>query len=101
MTTAPPGFNYAKAYGIESVAGAVIFAIIYAPLLALYIRQAIVRPTYVFVVIALFCAGQLQPFVLQHDLTRSFNSENCCFHTQSPAGFCNKRWTESPTVYCV
>ena len=59
MTTAPSGFNNAKAYGIESVAGAVIFAILYVPLLVLYIRQAILRPTYVFVVIALFCAGQL------------------------------------------
>lgn len=65
MTTAPSGFNYAKAYGIESVAGAVIFAILYVPLLVLYIRQAILRPTYVFVVIALFCAVRIAAFVLR------------------------------------
>ncbi|KAI6165864.1 hypothetical protein EDD17DRAFT_1471628 [Pisolithus thermaeus] len=65
MSTAPPGFNYAKAYGIESVAGAVIFAIIYVPLFFLYVRQAIVRPTYVFIVIAFFCAVRIAAFVLR------------------------------------
>ncbi|KIJ14093.1 hypothetical protein PAXINDRAFT_13013 [Paxillus involutus ATCC 200175] len=56
MTTAPPGFNYAKAYGIESVAGAVIFAILYVPLILFYIRQSFARPTYVYIVLAFFCA---------------------------------------------
>ncbi|KAI6016189.1 hypothetical protein EDC04DRAFT_2577849 [Pisolithus marmoratus] len=65
MSTAPPGFNYAKAYGIESVAGAVVFAIIYVPLFFLYIRQAIVRPTYVFIVIAFFCAVRIAAFILR------------------------------------
>lgn len=65
MSTAPPGFNYAMAYGIESIAGAVIFAIIYVPLFFLYVRQAIVRPTYVFIVIAFFCAVRIAAFVLR------------------------------------
>ncbi|KAL4073620.1 hypothetical protein V8B97DRAFT_1934953 [Scleroderma yunnanense] len=65
MTTAPPGFNYAKAYGIESVAGAVIFAVLYVPLLVLYIKQAFIRPTYVFVVLSLFCAVRIAAFVLR------------------------------------
>ncbi|KAF9229007.1 hypothetical protein BS17DRAFT_763634 [Gyrodon lividus] len=65
MTTAPPGFNYAKASGIDSVAGAVIFAILYVPLFLFYIKQAIARPTYVFIVIALFCAVRIAAFVLR------------------------------------
>ncbi|KAI6021716.1 hypothetical protein BKA83DRAFT_674001 [Pisolithus microcarpus] len=62
MSTAPPGYNYAKAYGIESVAGAVIFAIIYVPLFFLYVRQAIVRPTYSS---QFFCAVRIAAFVLR------------------------------------
>lgn len=100
MTTAPPGFNYAKAYGIESVAGAVILAIVYVPLFALYIRQAILRPTYVFVVIALFCAGQLQTFCTP-TLSDDIPSANCCLRSQSPSGFCGRRRAESQPVYCV
>jgi hypothetical protein len=65
MTTAPPGFNYAKAYGIESVAGAVIFAILYVPLILFYIRQSFARPTYVYIVLAFFCAVRITAFVLR------------------------------------
>ncbi|KAF8133922.1 hypothetical protein EV363DRAFT_1397328 [Boletus edulis] len=65
MTTAPPGYNFAKAYGIDSVAGAVIFAILYVPFLFFFIRQAISRPTYVYIVISLFCAIRVGAFVLR------------------------------------
>jgi hypothetical protein len=65
MTAAPPGFNYAKAYGIDSVAGAVIFAILYVPLFLFYIKQSIARPTYVYIVIALFSAVRISAFVLR------------------------------------
>ncbi|KIJ14082.1 hypothetical protein PAXINDRAFT_100308 [Paxillus involutus ATCC 200175] len=59
MTTAPPGFNYPKAYGIESVAGAVIFATLYVPLILFYIRQSFARPTYVYIVLAFCTSSQL------------------------------------------
>jgi hypothetical protein len=65
MTNAPPGYNFAKAYGIDSVAGAVIFAVLYVPLLLFFIRQAISRPTYVYIVIALFCAIRVGAFALR------------------------------------
>lgn len=59
MADAPPGYNFAKAYGIDSVAGAAIFAILYTPLLFFFIGRAIFRPTYVYIVITLFCASEL------------------------------------------
>ncbi|KAH7890189.1 hypothetical protein F5I97DRAFT_1850976 [Phlebopus sp. FC_14] len=65
MTSSPPGYNFASAAGIDSVAGAVIFAVLYAPLLLFYIRQSIARPTYVFIVLALFCAVRIAAFVLR------------------------------------
>ncbi|KAG6334467.1 hypothetical protein ID866_4629 [Astraeus odoratus] len=65
MSTAPSGFNYAKAFGIESVAGAVIFAVLYTPLLLLFVRQAFMRPNYVFIVIAFFCAVRISAFILR------------------------------------
>lgn len=58
MSNAPPGYNFAKAYGIDSRAGAVIFAVLYVPLLLLFIGRAISRPTYVYVVIAFFSASE-------------------------------------------
>lgn len=58
MPNAPPGYNFAQAYGIDSVAGAVIFAILYIPLFLFFIIKAFRRPTYVYVVISLFCARE-------------------------------------------
>lgn len=57
MAPAPPGFNYAHFAGIHSVAAAVVFAVLYAPLFAFYVRQSIRRPTYVFIILAFFCAS--------------------------------------------
>ncbi|KAH7924096.1 hypothetical protein BV22DRAFT_1130132 [Leucogyrophana mollusca] len=65
MSAFPPDYNFAKENGIDSVAGAVIFAIIYFPLLLFYIKQAIARPTYVFIVLSLFCAVRIAAFVLR------------------------------------
>jgi len=65
MTTAPPGYNFAKAYGIDSVAGAVIFAVLYLPFLLFFIKQTVFRPTYVYIVMAFFCAVRITAFVLR------------------------------------
>ncbi|KAH7911097.1 hypothetical protein BJ138DRAFT_1172727 [Hygrophoropsis aurantiaca] len=62
---AAPIINYASESGIHSVAGAVIFAIVYVPLLLFYIKQAIARPTYVFIVLSIFCAVRIAAFVLR------------------------------------
>jgi len=65
MTNAPPGYNFAQSYGIDSVAGAVVFAILYVPFLLFFIRQAFSRPTYVYIVIAFFCTIRVAAFVMR------------------------------------
>jgi len=65
MSSAPPGYNFAQAYGIDSVAGAVIFAILYVPLFLFFIAKAVARPTYVYIVISLFCAIRIGAFALR------------------------------------
>ena len=50
--------SYAKVYGIESVPAAVVFAVVYAPLLAWFTFQTIRRPTYALSVLSLFCASE-------------------------------------------
>ncbi|KAF9477939.1 hypothetical protein BDN70DRAFT_944910 [Pholiota conissans] len=57
--------NYAKAFGFHSEVAAAIFAIIYVPFLGWFIRQSIVRPTYVHFILVLFCLIRLAAFVLR------------------------------------
>ncbi|KZT23402.1 hypothetical protein NEOLEDRAFT_1170735 [Neolentinus lepideus HHB14362 ss-1] len=64
-------FNYAKFGGIHSVAAAVIFAIIYIPLAILYIIYSIRRPTYVLIVLALFCTIRVTAFAIRAALAGS------------------------------
>lgn len=50
--------NLAKAFGFESVGAAIVFAILYIPLLGWYIRQSFARPTYVHFVLVVFCGSE-------------------------------------------
>lgn len=52
------GINFAKAYGYHSLAAAIIFAILYFPLLAYFIFQSFARPTYVHTVMVVFCSSE-------------------------------------------
>jgi hypothetical protein len=62
------GINYAKYFGIESLAAAIVFAILYVPFFGWFVRQSIRRPTYVFIILALFCASKyLVPVLLFYD----------------------------------
>ena len=56
---ASTNINYAKASGIDSVAAAAIFAVLYAFLLPYYIWRAFKNPTYVLIILSLFCASKL------------------------------------------
>lgn len=49
--------DYGSLSGIHSEAAAIVLAIAYAPLLVWFIRQSIKQPTYVHIVLALFCAS--------------------------------------------
>ncbi|KZT72459.1 hypothetical protein DAEQUDRAFT_763158 [Daedalea quercina L-15889] len=63
--------NYAKAYGVDSLAAAIIFAVLYALLLALYIFQAVRRKTWVYFVLTLFCLMRVTAFALRSALAGS------------------------------
>ncbi|KDQ62821.1 hypothetical protein JAAARDRAFT_471835 [Jaapia argillacea MUCL 33604] len=63
--------NYASLSGIHSVAAAVVFAVIYAPLILFYIHQSIKRPTYVFIVLSFFCTLRVTAFVMRAILAGS------------------------------
>src|SRR5882762_6379041 len=58
--SSPSGqINYARETGIHSLAAAVIFAVLYAILLPYYIFRATRNPTYVLIILSLFCASEL------------------------------------------
>ncbi|EMD33197.1 hypothetical protein CERSUDRAFT_118251 [Gelatoporia subvermispora B] len=65
------GINYADFGGIHSLAGAIIFAILYVPLFFYFLRQSIRRPTYVFIVLTVFCLIRVTSFVLRAVLAGS------------------------------
>ena len=51
--------NYAKAILIDSFPLALIFTLIYIPLLGLFVLKAVKNPTYVLWITAFFCQGRL------------------------------------------
>jgi hypothetical protein len=62
-SSTPANFNYAHYAGIESVPAAIVFAVLYLPLFAWYVRQSISRPTYVFIMLAFFSIIRVVAFV--------------------------------------
>jgi len=58
MSSPSDQINYAHLSGVNSVAGAVVFAVFYAILLPYYILRAIRNPTYVLIILSLFCASE-------------------------------------------
>lgn len=60
MSSSDGKLNYAYAFGIESVAAAVIFAVLYAILLPLWVVKQSQHPTKIFFIVFLCCAGKLQ-----------------------------------------
>ena len=57
--------NYAKYFGIESLPAAIVFTILYVPLLVFYILQAIRRRTRVYFMLVLFCLSMF-PIISSH-----------------------------------
>ncbi|KAF7366919.1 hypothetical protein MSAN_00950600 [Mycena sanguinolenta] len=64
-------YDYASAFGIHSVAAAVIFAVLYLPLSLWFIRQSIKNTTYVYIILTLFCAMRLTAFIIRAILADS------------------------------
>jgi hypothetical protein len=50
--------NYAKLVGIESIAGAIIFTILYLPLFLWFARKSFVHPTHVHYTLTFFCISK-------------------------------------------
>jgi len=71
MSSSGNQINYAHGFGIFSVAGAVVFAVFYAILLPYYIWRAVKNPTYVLIVLSLFCAIRVTAFVMRAVLAGS------------------------------
>lgn len=47
----------ANAFGIESLAAAVVFVILYVPLLAFFFSKTVARPVYVYIILTFFCSS--------------------------------------------
>jgi len=66
--------NYAKAVGIESLAGAVIFTILYIPVLLWFVRKSFVHPTHVHFTLTLFCTIRVVAFAIRAALAASVST---------------------------
>ncbi|KAH7918265.1 hypothetical protein BV22DRAFT_1134715 [Leucogyrophana mollusca] len=64
--------TYAEYLEIHSLAGAVIFAILYLPVLAFFVTKAFARPTYVYIILCLFATIRVTAFILRAILTRVY-----------------------------
>ncbi|KAF9021458.1 hypothetical protein BDZ89DRAFT_1115948 [Hymenopellis radicata] len=57
--------NYAEAYGYSSLAAAIIFAIVYFPLLGFFIFKYITARTSVYISLSIFCLTRLVGFIIR------------------------------------
>lgn len=71
MSTVPSHINFANAIGIHSLAGAIVFAVLYAFLLAFFTRKSFTHPTYVHYVLTFFCAIRVAAFIIRAILAGS------------------------------
>ncbi|KAJ7742602.1 hypothetical protein B0H16DRAFT_1563095 [Mycena metata] len=71
MTSSSIDIDYAALFGIHSLAGAVIFAILFFPLGLWFIRQSIRNTTYVYIILALFCAMRVTAYIIRAIMANS------------------------------
>jgi len=71
MSTTLPNFNYATAIGIQSLAGAIVFAILYVALLAFFSIKCFTLPTYIHYVLTFFCMLRVTAFIIRAVLAGS------------------------------
>ncbi|KAF8809296.1 hypothetical protein BYT27DRAFT_7254796 [Phlegmacium glaucopus] len=63
--------NFAKALGIESLAGAIVFTILYIPILVWFVRKSFNHPTQVHYALTFFCTIRVVAFVMRAVLAGS------------------------------
>jgi hypothetical protein len=71
MSTIPSNFNFAAAVGIHSLAGAIVFTVLYVPLLAFFSLKCFTHPTYVHYVLTFFCLIRVTAFIIRAVLAGS------------------------------
>jgi hypothetical protein len=71
MSTISSNVNYAVILGIHSLAGPIVFDILYVFLLAFFIRKSFTHPTYVHYILTLFCAIRVAAFTVRAVLAGS------------------------------
>lgn len=84
MPTILPNFNYSVTLGVQSLPAAIVFVVLYAFLLAFFIRKSFTHPTYVHYILSLFCVSKYltnpsSPF--QEDLTVLLSASRRVYHT--------------------
>ncbi|KAF9021432.1 hypothetical protein BDZ89DRAFT_1199958, partial [Hymenopellis radicata] len=57
--------NYAEAYGYSSLAAAIVFAIVYIPLLGFFIFKSIIARTSVYTSLSIFCLTRVAGFIIR------------------------------------
>jgi hypothetical protein len=74
--------NYADAYGIHSLAAAIIFLVIYTPFVPFYIWTSVKSRTFVYYMLTLFCvSGYISAFQTTEHLPERLSSPICCIFT--------------------
>ncbi|KAJ7023475.1 hypothetical protein C8F04DRAFT_1048035 [Mycena alexandri] len=71
MTSSSSSIDYAALFGIHSLAGAIIFAILFFPIGLWFIRQSIKNTTYVYIILALFCAMRVIAYIIRAIMANS------------------------------
>jgi len=67
----PADFNFAAAVGIHSLAGAIVFTVLYVPLLGFFFVKSFTHPTYVHYVLTFFCLIRVAAFTIRAVLAGS------------------------------
>jgi hypothetical protein len=69
--TIPPKVNFAVLLGIHSLAGPIVFVVLYGLLLPFFLRKSFTHPTYVYYILTLFCVIRVVAFTLRAILANS------------------------------
>ncbi|KAJ7507004.1 hypothetical protein B0H11DRAFT_2185533 [Mycena galericulata] len=66
-----PSIDYATAFGIHSVGAPAVFAALFSLSLIWFVRQSIKNTTYVYIILALFCAMRVTAYIIRAIMANS------------------------------
>lgn len=73
----PADFNFAAAVGIHSLAGAIVFTVLYVPLLGFFFVKSFTHPTYVHYVLTFFCLSKQKYHIFPQSPLPELNMVDC------------------------